>query len=254
VLPEEFNDPGLKDAVKRVWGGQTAPAQLREAISDALARPAPSLSIRRISPGWLAMAAAVLMVVGVAAFVYQRATAMAAFPLAIAEPMTLTHDRCCKKNDHHFVPKQFAGEMALTGQWLSGRARVPVLAVDLGDGWNYCGAGPCSVGGKSSGHLLFKRGSQELSIFSMPASDFQLGGDDQRFAGDLNGHMMAGFTRGGGLYCVIGRDPEGKLSDNDVRALCRSLMDRFPTDVYSATLNSLFKPPPALAMLLDDGE
>jgi hypothetical protein len=250
-LPEEFNDPELKDAVKRAWGGQTAPAELREAVSDALARPA-----RRISAGW--MAAAVLMAVGVGAFVYQRATAMAAFPLAIAEPMTQTHDRCCKKNDHHFVPKQFTGQMALTGQWLSGQAHVPVLAVDVGDGWNYCGAGPCHVGGLASGHLLFKRGTQELSIFSIPAVDFQLGGEDQRFAGDFNGHVMAGFTRGGGLYCVIGRDTQGNMSDDQMRSevqgVCRSLMSGFSDDVFSATATTSAKPPPALAMLLDDGD
>lgn len=248
-MPEDFNDPELKNAVKRAWDGQTAPAELRQAIREAMI-PAP----RQMTFRWLAMAAAAAIVITAAALIYQRATAMQHFPLAVAQPITATHDRCCLKNDHHFVPKQYAALMSLTGQWLSGQVHTPVLAVDMGDGWTYCGAGPCRVAGKPTGHLLFKRGSQELSIFSIPESDFQMTGDDQHFAGDLNGHMMAGFTRGGGLYCVIGRDPEGKLTDADVQAVCRSLMDNFSTNVFTPSAAAMANPPPALALLLDDGD
>jgi hypothetical protein len=206
----------------------------------------PSIGFRRT----FAIAAAVLIVITFLNTDFHFSQLFAALPQTTAEALITTHDGCCKVNDHHFVPAQYASLMSDTGRWLSGKVNVPVAAITVGDGWQYCGAGPCPVAGTKSGHLLFKRGNQSLSIFSMPVKGFGVV-MNERYAADVDGHIIAGFTRDGALYCVVGHDPDGKLDEGQIRGVEQSLMDDYGRDVYTNAGNENVPEPP-VAVILND--
>jgi hypothetical protein len=232
-VTEDFDDPDLKATVHRVWRDGSAPAHLESLVAAHLATPAWRLWVGSQSFGATLTAAAIVLFALLVLYAPKPATAL---PQVASAQFVKTHDRCCKVNDHHFVPPEFADEMAATGRWLSSQVHIPVVAVDLNDGWNYCGAGPCKVGGNVSGHLLFKRGKEDLSIFSIPADDFDEIEQNHQYDSDLTGHSLAAFTRDGGLYCVVGRDKSGYADiDSVVRGVRKSLMGNFGSDTFTAT-------------------
>ena len=281
-MSDEFNEPELKAAVKRAWESQSAPPGLRFRVNSAVAgsqspeidTAAPNRlevksSVRARSGGAFgfgflqyfsmrdfAVAAGLLLFV--AAFLLNdwrmssQTAAVTHLPDATAAAFVTTHDGCCKVNDHHFVPPQFAHDMSATGQWLSEKAHVPVLAVGLEGGWRYCGAGPCPVAGNRSGHLLFKRGDQQLSLFSIPASELNVDPADHLYPVEtLHDHQLAAFTRNGGLYCIVAHDPEHEFGLDQIESLRDSLVKDFPSDVY-ATVAGHAAPLPPLAVILND--
>src|SRR5207253_1170513 len=107
------------------------------------------------------------------------------------------------------------------GQTMAGRIKEPVLAADIGDGWKFVGAAMCPVNGKPSAHLIYSRGGQWLSIFSIPASSCEKvreGG----FGGErINDHMIAGFARTGGVYCMVGSCPKKDLQLDEIEQLLK---------------------------------
>ena len=263
-MSQTFDDPRLKAAVKRAWGDEKAPADLRARILAALdeepdgseeapaSAPAIAGRIGRSGGSWRlfvplgpwAAAAVLLVSVGLVGFHFLRSSdgRDAPLPLAAAEPMLATHVGCCALPDHHFVPAPASGDFADAGKWLASRASVPVLSVAVGDGWTFCGAGPCPVGGQQSGHLLFKRGKQELSIFSLAAAPFHMGGKDEDYTASVRGHDLAGFTKDGGLYCVVGYDPDHAWGARDVQKLRDRLKSDFNSDAFAAGPPSLPRP------------
>lgn len=254
-MSDEFNDPELKKAAQRAWAQESAPPRLRTRIAATVtAWPQPRWTD---SISWQAFA-------GLAAIVLLGTTIMFSnlwtnsqaprvyLPAEVAAMIMQTHDRCCLVNDHHFVPRQFAKDMPDTGRWLSSKAHVPVVAVDMDQGWNYCGAGACRVNGITSGHLLFKRGPDDLSIFSLPAAQFGLPAKNEDFAIDTyKNHTYAAFVKNGALYCVMARDPSGQFGPPQVEAVRQSLMRDFPNNAFAA--NGSAPPPSDLALLLEDG-
>jgi hypothetical protein len=248
-VSEEFDDPELKQIVSRVWSAASVPPRLEAMVAAHLATPGWRLWIGSRSFG-ATVAATALALIGV--LVIFAPSGAAALPKVASVQFVQTHDRCCKLNDHHFVPPEFASEMAATGRWLSSQVHIPVLAVNLNDGWDYCGAGPCKVGANNSGHLLFKRGKEDLSIFSIPADDFERIQQGRQYDADEAGHGLAAFTRDGGLYCVVGRDHSGYADINSVvRGVRKSLMRNFRSDAYTAAGPGPVRQP-ALAVLLND--
>jgi hypothetical protein len=251
-LSEEFDDPDLKRALKRAWGNESAPASLRFRVSAAM--------IPRQAIGWrsnrfqtLALAASILILIG--AFVVNDAwlstRPVTSLPVFAAAAFVTTHDGCCKVINHQHVPPRFSGEMATTGQWLSSQAHVAVIAVDMGDGWVYRGAAPCPVSGNRSGHLLFKRGSQCLSIFSIPAAELNVDPADHEYSiNAYQGHTLAAFTRNGGLYCIVANDPNGAFGPDQVQSVRDDLIKNFSADSFAAVAGATPRPPP-LATLLD---
>jgi len=249
-LPEEFNDPVLKEAVKRAWAGESAPRQLSESISDSVAAPRAQI---RPTAGWAAWAAAAVILLCAGLLIVRMAGSSSApgqaLPAFAAAELVRTHDVCCRSNDHHHVPDQYSAQMPDTGRWLSTKAHIAVVAISPGGGWNYMGAGPCGVAGNPSGHLLFRRGNQELSIFSIPATELGVDAKDALYSADIDGHLISAFTRGGGLYCVLAHDPDGKLSASDVQPLRDQILTDFSADSFMAT-GKVAEPP--LAVVLND--
>jgi hypothetical protein len=237
-----FEDPELKSAVRRAWGSEHAPADLRNRVLNALAADSvrdPNAAAvaesntlpdtrtrafwRRPAFGWAAAAAAVVLVgMGLAvsgrlgstsAPVVASAPVVPSIPTRLAAAMVRTHDSCLRlhADDHHLfhaAPKDDFGKIARA---MSARLDHPVIAATVGDGWDFRGAAICPVVGLKSGHLVFARDDAAISVFSLPASAALANcPDHQNCEAAVNGHPMAGFVENGGFYCVVAT-PGGKL-------------------------------------------
>src|SRR5258706_541696 len=118
--------------------------------------------------------------------------------------MVKTHDRCCKDSNAHRWNSIPQNDFVLMGQNMASRIKEPVLATDIGDGWTFVGAAMCWVGDKQSAHLVYRRNGQWLSIFSIPASSCERVRDGGLGCQQIKDHMVAGFARTGGVYCMVG--------------------------------------------------
>jgi hypothetical protein len=243
-VEENFiNDPRLKAAVKRIWSDDAAPPALRDRVQQILAESAPPAT-----PRWAAYAIAASLLVAASVVTWlpwsysPGVLADEPLPQTVAQSMVLTHDRCCQARDHHLLKGVRGDDFAAIGRRLSGDLHVPVLSTPLAD-WQFAGAGPCPVWGHESAHLLYREGARTLSVFSIPARDFALGTQDQRYAATLDTHQLAGFVRDGGLYCVVANSPDGQISADQVARLRDRLLNSFTADSFTAAPAA----PPALA-------
>ena len=236
--PGEFEDPALRAAVRKALGNEAAPAGLRRRVAalmaaEGLAAPAgwgeaQQAPVGRAQPSsrWaelrntrtLAIAAVTFIAVGFA--VLQIVTFFdwpgsssspfaiqpASFPVSFATAIVSTHDHCAKLADHHFVPGDDPG--ALKDQ-LSKAEGIAVSAIHPGDGWQFKGAGLCTVEQTKAAHLLFVRGPESLSIFSLPAPSSC---HESAYSEVVSKHPVIGFTSEGVLYCVIGSATQGELT------------------------------------------
>jgi hypothetical protein len=86
---------------------------------------------------------------------------------------------------------------------------VQVCAVTPGEGWQFKGAGLCRIENAPAAHLLFVRGAETISIFSLPAPATC---HDSAYSEMIAQHPVLGFTQQGALYCVVGSAPGGALT------------------------------------------
>ena len=179
-----------------------------------------------------ATAAMVLLGFSLAVWFAQPGSAIPGRPLprAVAVALVKRHDDCCRLADHHLAPPDSSVDLSLTAHWLARRVKAPVLAVMLGDGWTYCGAGPCRVAGVPSGHLIYRRGEQQLSLFSLPEGSLL---PDSDYTATIDGRMIAAFTHDGGLYCLVGFDPHGQLPAPQLAEMRQSLLSDFGAEAYT---------------------
>jgi hypothetical protein len=225
-----LNDQRLKAAVKRIWSADAAPPELRARVQQMLSGAAvPARSTSR----WTGYAIAALVLLAASTVTWIPWNwGDEALPPTVAASMVLTHDRCCGARDHHLLRGVGPDDFAAIGRKLSGDLGVPVH-------WQFAGAGPCPVWGHESAHLLYRDGMQTLSVFSIPAKDFALGNDSQRYAATLDTHRLAGFVHDGGLYCVVANSPDGQISAAEVSRLRDQLLNSFSADSYTAAPEAL---------------
>jgi hypothetical protein len=242
--PAEFENPAFRTAVRRAMGKEHAPSGLRGRIAMTLAADqasiaaagssSPAASARGVlrwreltQPKTLAIAAVTLVAVGFAAlqilnFVgwtdpYSPASFAAAGPVSFPDSFALslvgTHDNCAKAPNH----RQVAGEdpVALRDR-LSQLQGIPVSAIAPADGWQFRGAGVCMVEKTRTVHLLYARGSQALSIFSLPVPESC---HESAYEQVVSNHPLAGFTNHGALYCVVGSDTGGQFTVDELKPL-----------------------------------
>jgi hypothetical protein len=130
----------------------------------------------------------------------------ASFPVSFSAAIVSTHDNCAKLGDHHFVPGN--DPTALKDQ-LSKAEGIVVSAIHPGDGWQFKGAGLCTVEQTKAAHLLFVRGPESISIFSLPAPPSC---HESAYSEVVSKHPVIGFTSQGALYCVVGSASQGELT------------------------------------------
>jgi hypothetical protein len=235
---QSFDDPKLKSAVQRVWRQHIAPENLRARVGQLLEESGNSLSIgsnRSSGQNWIgyAIAASVLIFAGLMTWgPYPSGTSPLDrdLPASVAQGMVNRHDLCCGVPDHHALG---GSDFALIGRTLSGDLRVPVIATNI-NGWTFAGAAPCPVWGHETAHLLYRKGNDTMSVFSIPAADFDLKYDDGAYATQIGNHEIAGFLKNGGLYCVVEQSPDGSISAARVQALSDQLHASFGKITYTA--------------------
>lgn len=237
-----FEDRALKAALRRKLCGECAPSRLRQRIARCLAsegtagaaatagmisggatsgtmRISPpasdSLTLPSLLPG-LAIAAAMLIAIGSIALILGNSSQ--ALPQNFETAAIFRHDGCCKAPDHHQIVKASFGEI---GKYLRQELQHPILAADMTqDGWTFSGAAICPVNGVLSAHLLFRKGPETLSVFSLPASAVPSLGDNQTYeASTVDGHSVVARAQDGAIYCLVGHCPQGTLTCEDLDRL-----------------------------------
>jgi len=227
------DDAVLKAAIKGLYGRQRAPDDLRARMTQLLRSldeppevPAAGALLgeaRRTAQfggswGGAAMIAAVFAAGAMilrAGFVQPPRAALGP---ALLGALVETHDRCCCRH-RHVSPGIPQTNLRLTGQAISRQLRQSVLAADLvKEQWIFRGAAICPVAGRNSAHLLFARGGQTLSVFSIadPLSPARQCILETQVAAD---HIVAGFVKRGRVYCMVGHCPDGQLSSAEVASL-----------------------------------
>lgn len=251
--PPRFDDPALRSAVRRVWGGESAPPELRSRVeslleqaraeeqqaADGVIRVAPSLWRSRAGLG-MAAAAAVVLGVGIAAFQMSRPRGMtviaqatpAALPADLGERLVRRHDICVRNapHDHHHFTTAPKDDFKAIARGMSGELKHPVVATAMGHDWDFRGAAVCPVGQTKSAHLVYARGDAFVSVFSLPASAVSNFPDHQDCDAALAGHPVAGFVESGAFYCVVGST--GGKTPIDLQQV-RAIRDQLRSDVVA---------------------
>ena len=270
MTPERtrFHDPALKQAVRRAWGAETAPPELRQKIEAELAarraaeeddEPEPAGDVIRVAPSFwrryprvgLAAAAAVVLGIslaavqvlkprgadtaGVAALSAPAPEAGSNLPAALAQHLVRSHDVCVRfhPDDHHLfdgAPKDNFKEIAAR---MTAQLRYPVVATAMGHDWEFRGAGLCPVGGKRVAHLMYWRDGAYVSVFSLPASAYPGTPDHHTYDGSVNDHPLAGFAASGAIYCVVASPGKGG-PPVDLQQV-RAIRDQLRGDVAALT-------------------
>lgn len=232
-----FEDPSFRKALRKQLGRETAPPALRARIVVALddaqaAQPvnAPRRNVLLTRPMvGLALAASVLIVIGIGVTIAMRSGSkshpVAVLPRPFAEAMAARHDSCGEDGSHR---PSIGGndDLASIGKRLRDELGFPPLVTSVGDDWKFQGAQVCRVDNVRTAHLLFTRGDQSLSIFSIPAKNVYSPPDGARYQLTINNHPIAGFVKGTTIYCVVGKSPKGDLTLTQVQNIVDSLEKR----------------------------
>lgn len=217
----DFDDPVLKSAVKRAWGKETAPPQLRARVESALAREV-AKSATRAKYDWrrsplvgLAAAAIILIAAGFIFNFYENAPPgrVKTLPNDLATEMVDAHDRALAQVSHHNLSGVPVSDLDKVRQTLKEKLGHPVLVASLGDDWRFEGASITKIGEREGAQLVFTRGSETVSIVSVSIAGREYAPmDGTDYQQTWNGHPMAGVTRGGAVHCIIG-SRESKLDE-----------------------------------------
>jgi hypothetical protein len=233
----QFDDPGLKASVQRAFAHERAPAELRQRIVGMLSAPEPladhpPLKLPAQSPPaarpfiWsftaarLAVAALLLVGIATALLVYRntRPTPPPSINEATLAAMVQTHDECChhEHRDERLPQESFAA----LGKAIADELNEPILSADLSkDGWSFEGAAICSVRNKRAAHMIFARGEQRLSVFSVPASTCGSVKEGSSYRGRIRDHVVVGTTRKGGVHCIVAHCPGNTIKLEEVADL-----------------------------------
>ena len=224
---QPFDDPALKAALRRTLGRDSAPAALRDRIKGlTAAAPLPEgkpIPLFRRSPAYRYAVAAVL-VIGFGGLAYQIwqmnrppvYNQAYAIPNSFYKAMIATHTGR--------LEDKLGGDSVTTlasASSLGGQIQRPVLVADLTkDGWTFKGGAVRKVGADDAAQLFFTKGNAAISVFSLPASAVPKARDGESYDTRFDAsHAIAGFTRSGGLFCVVGSSEDGSLSVDEVKRL-----------------------------------
>jgi hypothetical protein len=81
------------------------------------------------------------------------------------------------------------------------------------------------VNNKPAAHLIFAREGQSVSVFSLPASARVPAREGTVCTECVEGHMVAGFVRTDGVYCLVGYCAKKNLSLDEVGTLLEKHCD-----------------------------
>lgn len=236
----QFDDPVLRDVVRRAFAGETAPVSLRQRVVETLDTEQRAEQNPRRQWNRLGLAAAAVLVIGVGlAYLVLLRNSEKPVPQWFAAAMVASHDQCAGRSDHHLLSGLTpANDVRAAGARLWRDLGYPVLAAELGDGWTFAGAGICQVSGHNAAHLLYTRGQDSISVFSIPAAVLYAGDatDGTEYSQVEQGHPVSGFIQGGAVHCLVGRSASGSLTLQEVKRLRDQVRRHFSPAVSSAAI------------------
>lgn len=255
IEPNSFDNPALKDAVRRVWGGETAPAPLRQRVEamglgGAVGPAGPVLAsgaVRRRGIGaavrhpWsiYGLAAAAMVLVGFVLAsrlnegprtewaggrsVQYSTNAMQVLPASVAKGIVDVHDRCRQNYPDHQQFKDVPREdFESLRRRLENELGFPVLAapLDAGEGgWDFRGGAICPVENHRASHLVFVRKGQIVSVFSLPRESCPGAHGAQECEDPDPDHPLIVIVRPDGIHCIIGSSPDKSLSPEQLKRI-----------------------------------
>lgn len=227
--PDSFDDPSLKQALRDAAGGHKASDRLRSVIAAKLAAERPagdgattragtSLLIRRF-----AAAAAVIVVLAGGIYGVQRYRAHAAEQAEIARvaaakdtlltAMLSAHARTCGNPQPLIARLSDPSALAAEAAKQLGR---PVPQPILNDGWTLDDAAICDINGERSARFRFTKGTQAVTLVSMPKRVWDGLTGSMDYALKQNGHSIAGYEHEGSLNCIVA---DASLTSYEVQSL-----------------------------------
>ena len=218
--PMKFDEPGLKAAVRRAWGNESAPASLRQRIEGLAAQERADV-IRVDRSAWrrrarvALMSAAAVLLVGVGIYLRQMneqkpstlvaSAATQPLPAELGTQLVSRHDFCttAAPENHHFFVAAPKSNFKAISQKMGEQLNHSVAAASIGKEWDFRGASICLVGSARSAHLIYASGDAFVSVFSLPSTC--IGESCRNYPTELamDGHPMAGFVQDGAFYCVV---------------------------------------------------
>jgi anti-sigma factor RsiW len=218
---QQFDDPVLKEALNRLYSSEGAPDTLRRRVVARLAEPplAGRLAIGRRPAFRLAAAAvAAVAITGLIYYAIAGGSSHGAIRNDLLLALLQDHDGCSQRA----VEMTDGKDEGLVVQTLEQKLHRPILAPNLTrDGWRFEGGSVCRVGGRETAHLVFSRGCQRLSVYSMAAGGCADGACSTCRQMARN-HVVAGLVKMDALYCVIGQCPKGELREQEVEGLLKN--------------------------------
>lgn len=230
--PEQFDDPGLKAAIKTIEGGHKARPDLRDLVTKRLAElrqsqgssePSEEAPGEQVSPPirlpnhnsfrigrWLAMAAAVLICIG-GTWGYhhwrriQEEREEYAMNDELLDAMIDVHKSgVAGEADYKSLVASLTDSASLSADAQQKLGR-PVPVMNLASaGWKLDAASFCDVDHSQSVRFHFTRGNQSITVLSMPASAYANGAEGKEYDLVADGHPIAGYIKSGSLNCVVG--------------------------------------------------
>ncbi len=249
ALKDSFEDPELKSAVHRCWACDCAPAELREKIVNLFRTAEPparaGADVEPHSHGnplriprstWVLSAAAIIVLVFGLSFRFwgssKPAVVAVNIPVSLQTDLVARHDECCAHTDHQHLSVPRNNDAAIADALRTKLNRPVLVARPFDPGWTFRGASICPVGTVPSGHLVFSRDGDTLSVFSLPKSVALSVKDGEEFASTSGGHAIAGFAKDGAIFCLVGNSPAKTFSGDELQQM-RTQMEN---DVTVATL------------------
>lgn len=268
---ERFQDPALRGAVRQVWGQEQCPEKLRQQCCCLCSGRWVAGRIARAA-GWaVAVAALVAMAVGIPLIRHadrkpasiallppasppspanpndianSDVTVGSLIPVELQKNLVTTHEHCVHRQNHHGLDQPGTADTDIAEAMRARLSHAVLMARPADPGWAFRGAAICHVGSMPSGHLVFARGEQAISIFSLPASAAPRlhDGDDARAT--AKGHPIVAFARDGAIFCLVGSDPSGGISTDDLDQMRQRMEPDVTADAtdHSTDLSELLTP------------
>ena len=229
--PDQFDDPSLKAAIKKIEGGHKARPELRDLLTKRLAEqrqsqgssepseeapvedPRPPIRLPNHNPfrigRWLAIAAAVLICIGGGwgyhhwRQIQEEREEYAKNDALLDAMIDVQNDGIAGDKDDKPLSAAMTEPVALASE-ATQKLNRPVPVVDLKNaGWTMDAAALCEVQKSPSVRFHFTRGKQTLTLLSMPAALYAGAAEGKSYELVADGHPIAGYIKGGSLNCIV---------------------------------------------------
>ena len=236
--PGQIDEAAIKAAARKAWGEQQAPDDLRRSIAAIALAARPTPPRFKIAPRPLAAAA--VLVIGIGAVIFQLMRLRPVTPQLpnhYRMPAVLVTEFATRHDADSYI-RAAGNDFSKIGKDLSQKLQIEVLCASPGPDYQFEGASICTIGASTQvAHLLFKRGPESLSVFSMAADGLPQQKQWAQYDGGDAKHAMAGFVHNGGFYCITASGPNSVRCSGMVSAAMHELSSKFPSECTTAPTN-----------------